>query len=74
MTEEIKKDPLDDVVLEFKFTVGQMNNLLHLLGNALLPYVVTAPFIAEINRQGGPQFNAALEALEKAKNEPKATA
>lgn len=73
MTKEIKKDPMDDVVLNFSFTVGQMNNLLHLLGNAPLPYVATAPFIMEINRQGEPQFKAALEALEKDKDEPKAT-
>jgi hypothetical protein len=73
MSEEIKKDPLDDVVLNFSFTVAQINNLLHLLGNAPLPYVATAPFIVDINRQGEPQFKAALESLEKAKDEPKTT-
>lgn len=71
MTEEVQKDPMDDVVLNFSFTVAQINNLLHLLGNAPLPYVATAPFIMEINRQGDPQFKAALE---KGKDEPKATA
>jgi hypothetical protein len=74
MTEEIKKDPMDEVVLTFSFTVGQMNNLLHLLGNAPLPYVATAPFIMEINRQGEPQFKAALSAMEKAKDEPQTAA
>jgi hypothetical protein len=71
MTEEVKKDPLNDVVLNFSFTVGQMNNLLHLLGNAPLPYVATAPFIMEINRQGEPQFKAALSELEGTKDESK---
>jgi hypothetical protein len=69
MTQAVEKDPMDDVVLEFKFTVAQMNNLLHLLGNAPLPYVATAPFIFEINRQGDPQFRKALEQLAKGKNE-----
>lgn len=70
MTEEIKKDPMNDVVLNFSFTVEQINNLLHLLGNAPLPYVATAPFIAEINRQGQPQFKEALDKLQnEAKNE-----
>jgi hypothetical protein len=73
MTEEIKKDPMEDTVLTFSFTVSQINRLLELLGNAPLPYVATAPFIVEINRQGDPQFKAALSALEKAKDEPKAT-
>lgn len=74
MTEEIKKDPMNDVVLNFSFTVEQMNNLLYLLGNAPLPYVATAPFIMEINRQGDPQFKAALNALEEAKDEPETAA
>ena len=74
MTDEIKKDPMENVVLTFSFTVGQMNNLLNLLGNAPLPYVATAPFIMEINKQGEPQFRAAIERLEKAKDEPETTA
>lgn len=74
MTEEVKKDPMDDVVLNFTFTVAQINRLLELLGNAPLPYVATAPFIVEINRQGDPQFKAALEKLEKDKDEPKTAA
>jgi hypothetical protein len=53
--------------------VAQINNLLHLLGNAPLPYVATAPFILEINRQGDPQFKAALETIKKDINEPKTT-
>jgi hypothetical protein len=70
MTQEPQKDPMDDVVLSFTFTVAQINNLLHLLGNAPLPYVATAPFILEINKQGDPQFKAALSALKEAKDEP----
>jgi hypothetical protein len=73
MKEDNEKDPMDDVVLNFSFTVAQINNLLHLLGNAPLPYVATAPFILEINRQGDPQFKAALETIKKDINEPKTT-
>jgi hypothetical protein len=73
MTEK-QKDPMDDEVLTFSFTVEQINNLLHLLGNAPLPYIATAPFIMEINRQGEPQFKAALEKLTKDKDEPKTAA
>lgn len=69
MTEEIKKDPMDDVVLNFSFTVAQINGILHLLGNAPLPYVAVAPIVNMINEQGHPQFRAALEAAEKEKNE-----
>lgn len=73
MTEK-EKDPMDDVVLNFSFTVAQINNLLHLLGNAPLPYVATAPYILEINKQGDPQFKAALAKLEKEKDEPETVA
>jgi len=74
MTEEIQKDPMDDVVLNFSFTVAQINSVLHLLGNAPLPYIVVAPIVNMINEQGQPQFRAALEAAEKAKDEPKTAA
>jgi hypothetical protein len=70
MTEEIKKDPLDDAIINFSFTVSQVNQILHILGNA--PYLASANLIAFIQMQGEPQFKALVES-EKAKNEPKAT-
>jgi hypothetical protein len=73
MTEEIQKDPMDDVVLNFSFTVAQINGILHLLGNAPLPYIAVAPIVNMINEQGQPQFRAALEAAEKEKNESQTT-
>jgi hypothetical protein len=69
MTEEIKKDPLDDEILNFSFTVAQTNRFLELLANAPLPYVATAPLIGLINMQGEPQFKALMEKLQKAPNE-----
>jgi hypothetical protein len=66
MTEEIKKDPLDNEILNFSFTVAQVNQILHILGNA--PYLASANLIAYIQMQGEPQFASLLE---KAKNEPK---
>jgi len=69
MTEEIKKDPLDDEILNFSFTVAQVNSILHLLGNAPLPYVATAPIVNLINMQGEPQFRELLQKLQKASNE-----
>lgn len=69
MTEEIKKDPIDDAIINFSFTVSQVNQILHILGSA--PYVASANLIGLIQMQGEPQFKAAIEA-EKAKNEPKA--
>jgi hypothetical protein len=69
MTEEIKKDPLDDAIINFSFTVSQVNQILHILGNA--PYLASANLIAYIQMQGEPQFKALVEA-EKAKNESKA--
>ena len=61
MTEEIKKDPLDDAIINFSFTVAQVNQILHILGNA--PYLMSANFIGYIQMQGEPQFKAAIEAL-----------
>lgn len=69
MNEEIKKDPLDDAIINFSFTVAQVNQILHILGNA--PYLASANLIAYIQMQGEPQFKAIVEA-EKAKNESKA--
>jgi hypothetical protein len=73
MTEEIKKDPLDDEILNFSFTVAQTNRFLELLANAPLPFVATAPLIELINKQGEPQFRELLQKLQKDQNEPKAT-
>jgi hypothetical protein len=70
MTEEIQKDPIEDAIINFSFTVAQVNQILHILGNA--PYIASANLIAYIQMQGEPQFKAAIEA-EKAKNESKAT-
>ena len=72
MTEEIKKDPLENEVINFSFTVAQVNGLLQILANT--PYVVSAPLIGLINMQGEPQFRAAIERLEKAKDEPETAA
>ena len=72
MTDEIKNDPLDNEIINFSFTVAQVNGLLQILANT--PYVVSAPLIGLINMQGEPQFRAAIERLEKAKNEPETAA
>jgi hypothetical protein len=69
MTEEIKKDPLDDEIINFSFTVAQVNSLLQILANT--PYVVSAGLISLINMQGEPQFRALVGKLEKKKDEPK---
>jgi hypothetical protein len=66
MTEEIKKDPLDDAIINFSFTVAQVNQILHILGNA--PYFLSADLISYMRMQGEPQFKAAIEAL-KVKDE-----
>jgi hypothetical protein len=67
-----EKDPLDDEIINFSFSVAQVNGLLQILANT--PYVVSAPLIGLINMQGEPQFRAAIERLEKAKHEPKTAA
>jgi hypothetical protein len=72
MTEEIKKDPLDDEIINFSFTVAQVNALLQILANT--PYVMSAGLIGLINMQGEPQFKAAVERFNKAKDEPETTA
>jgi len=71
MTDKIKKDPLEDEVINFSFTVAQVNGLLQILANT--PYALSAGLIGLINVQGEPQFRAAIERLEKGKDEPKAT-
>jgi len=70
MTETQQPDPLDDVIMNFSFTVAQLNKILHILGNA--PFIVSADLIGYIRMQGEPQFKAAVEA-ERLKNEPKTT-
>jgi hypothetical protein len=70
MKKEIKKDPLEDAIINFSFTVSQINEILHILGNA--PYLASANLIAYIQMQGAPQFDALIEAG-KAKNESKTT-
>ena len=72
MTQEVQKDPLDDEIINFSFTVAQVNGLLQILANT--PYVVSAGLIGLINMQGEPQFRAAIERMNKAKDEPKTAA
>jgi hypothetical protein len=72
MTEEIKKDPLDNEIINFSFTVAQVNGMLQILANT--PYAISAGLIGLINMQGEPQFRAAIERLEKAKDEPETAA
>jgi hypothetical protein len=67
MTEQ-QKDPLDDEIINFSFTVAQVNGLLQILANT--PYVVSAGLIGLINMQGEPQFRAAIDRVNKAKDEP----
>jgi len=68
MTQEVQKDPLDNEIINFSFTVAQVNGLLQILANT--PYVLSAPLIGLINMQGEPQFRAAIERVNKAKDEP----
>jgi hypothetical protein len=72
MTDEIKNDPLDNEIINFSFTVAQVNGLLQILANT--PYAVSAGLIGLINMQGEPQFRAAIERLQKGNNEPKTAA
>jgi len=60
---EQQKDPLDDEIINFSFTVAQVNGLLNILANT--PYAISAGLIGLINMQGEPQFRAAIERLEK---------
>ena len=67
-----EKDPLDNEIINFSFTVAQVNGLLQILANT--PYAVSAGLISLINMQGEPQFRAAIQRVEKAKDEPKTAA
>jgi hypothetical protein len=63
-----QKDPLDDEIINFSFTVAQVNGLLQILANT--PYAVSAGLISLINMQGEPQFRAAVAKFdEKDKDE-----
>lgn len=57
MSEEskVKDGSLDNETLIFRFTVGTVNNLLKILGDA--PFVQSAGFINDIQRQAGPQVD-----------------
>jgi hypothetical protein len=72
MTQEIRKDPLDDEIINFSFTVAQVNSFLQILANT--PYAVSAGLIGLINMQGEPQFRALVDKLKKAKDEPETAA
>lgn len=67
MTKEIKRDPINDEIINFSFTVEQVNAILQILGNA--PYLASAQLIQLIQIQGEPQFQ---ELKKKVKDEPKA--
>jgi len=56
------KDPLDDAIIQFEFTVAQVNAILHILGQA--PYLASANLIGLIQAQGEPQFKKLVEAIE----------
>ena len=72
MTEETKviDGSLDNEILTFQFTVAAVNGLLQILGQA--PFVASAGFINDIQRQAGPQVDQ-LIANKESKDEPKAT-
>jgi len=71
MSEEstVKDGSLDEEILIFKFTVGTVNNLLKILGDT--PFVQSAGFINDIQRQAGPQVDQ-LIANKKDTNESQA--
>jgi len=72
MTEETKviDGSLDNEILTFQFPVAAVNGLLQILGNA--PFVASAGFINDIQRQAGPQVDQ-LIANKESKNESEAT-
>jgi hypothetical protein len=57
MTEETKvvDGSLDNEILVFKFSVKAINGLLQILGQA--PFIQSAGFIQDIQRQAGPQID-----------------
>ena len=71
MTEETKvvDSTLDNESLTFQFTVAAINGLLQILGQA--PFIASAGFINDIQRQAGPQVDE-LVAKKETKDEPKA--
>ena len=71
MTEETKvvDSTLDNEILTFQFTVAAINGLLQILGQA--PFIASAGFINDIQRQAGPQVDE-LVAKKETKDEPKA--
>jgi hypothetical protein len=71
MTEETKviDGSLDNEILTFQFTVAAVNGLLQILGQA--PFVASAGFINDIQRQAGPQVDQLIS--NKESNESKAT-
>lgn len=73
MTEETKvvDGSLDKEILRFQFTVSAINGLLQILGQA--PYIASAGFINDIQRQAGPQIDK-LIADKEAKDESQAAA
>lgn len=71
MTQETKQpDPLDKEIINFSFTVNQINAILQILGSA--PYFQSAGLINLIQMQGEPQFRALL-AKEKKNDESEKT-
>jgi hypothetical protein len=73
MSEETKviDGSLDNEILTFQFPVAAVNGLLQILGNA--PFIQSAGFIQDIQRQAGPQVDQ-LIANKESKDEPQATA
>jgi hypothetical protein len=71
MSEETKviDGSLDHEILIFKFTVAQVNGLLQILGQA--PFIVSAPYVNDVQRQAGPQVDQLI--ANKEANEPKTT-
>ena len=70
MTEETKviDGSLDNEILTFQFTVAAVNGLLQILGQA--PFIASAGFINDIQRQAGPQVDQLIS--NKESNESKA--
>lgn len=65
MTQE--KDPLSNEIINFSFTVEQVNAILQILGSA--PYLASAPLISLIKMQGEPQFTELLKKVPQNESE-----
>ena len=65
MTEETKvvDSSLDNEILTFQFSVAAINGLLQILGN--VPFIASAGFINDIQRQAGPQVDQLVANKEK---------